>query len=352
MKIWGKITVAIVTLVLCVSAVLFVGCNKKEDTVPTHPVIDNTPHFVLSNPNATESAKRLYDYIGSTYKHNILSGQQESYWTDADSDYEMKYLLETTGKLPAIRGLDFIEDDFANVVTRSKAWAAKGGIVTICWHCSSDFDGGYDDCKGDTLTEAQWTAILTDGTPENTATLAAMDKAGRALLELQTADIPVLWRPFHEFDGDWFWWGKGENASEHFKKLWVMMYDHFTNDLHLNNLIWVLGYSFRGDADNVTYYPGDAYCDIVGGDSYYVIVQGAEERLYNAVYSVVENRKPIAFHEVGLIPTVEELKEVPWAWFMTWHTTYLVEDNDPDDLRDIYNSDYVITLDELPQLYV
>ena len=350
MKIWGKIA-ALLVVVLCLNMALLVGCDKNEDELPITPATDDTPHFVLSNKDATESAKRLYDYIGTTYKHKILSGQQESYWIDSNSDFEMDYLLETTGKLPAIRGLDFIEDDFANVVTRSKAWAAKGGIVTICWHCSSKFDGGYNDCKADELTDAEWDAMLTDGTPENVATLAAMDKAGRALLELQTADIPVLWRPFHEFDGDWFWWSKGDKAAEHFKKLWVMMYDHFTNDLHLNNLIWVLGYSFRGDTDNVDYYPGDEYCDIVGGDSYYTALLGAEERLFDAVYGLIGDRKPITLHEVGYIPTVEELKEVPWTWFMTWHTTYLTQDNKPDELSAVYNSDYVITLDELPPLY-
>lgn len=331
-----------VACVLVATAVLCFGCGKKEEP---------QKHCELSNPNATAEAQRLYDYIWSVYGNKILSGQQESTWMeDGGTEYEMNFLFANTGKYPAIRGLDFIEDDFDGCVERAKAWAERGGIVTICWHCSSDFDGGYDDCKGDTLTEAQWTAILTDGTSEHAATLEAMDKAGIALLELKEAGIPVLWRPFHEFDGYWFWWGKGENASEHFKKLWVMMYEHFTFDLHLDNLIWVLGYSFIG-VENLNYYPGDEYCDIVGGDSYYVALLGAEKRLYDAVYGVVEDRKPIVMHEVGLIPKLEELKQVPWAWFMTWHTTYLTDDNTPEALNALYNSDYVITLDELPDLY-
>ena len=343
MKKFAKILfVMLVVCVLACTAVLCFGCGKKEEPLK---------HYQLSNPNATIEAQRLYDYVWSVSGKKILSGQQESTWMeDGGAEYEMNYLFANTGKYPAIRGFDFIEDDFDGCVARAKAWAERGGIVTICWHCSSDFDGGYNDCKGDTLTEAQWTAMFTEGTPEHTATLEAMDKAGRALLELKEAGIPVLWRPFHEFDGSWFWWGKGKNAPDHFKQLWIMMYNHFVNDLHLDNLIWVLGYSVAGVRCKA-YYPGDEYCDIAGGDSYYVNLNGAEERLYEAVYSAVADRKPLVLHECGLIPTVEEFKEVPWAWFMTWHTNYLTEENTVESLNALYNSNYVITLDELPNLY-
>lgn len=64
-----------------------------------------------------------------------------------------------------------------------------------------------------------------------------MDKVGAALQELQNQGVTVLWRPFHEFDGKWFWWCKG--GPEYFVRLWQLMYRHFTQDLGLNNLIWV-----------------------------------------------------------------------------------------------------------------
>ena len=196
----------------------------------------------LSNPNANETTKKVYAYICEMYENHIISGQQESTWVDGP-DYEMQYLFDATGKLPAMRGLDFMDDDFEGVVERAKEWWAKGGLVTICWHCSSDFTGNYDDSKNDEIIN--WDAVLTKGTPENEAFIENMDHAGQALLELQEAGVTVLWRPFHEFDGQWFWWGKG--GPENFKKLWILMYDHFTNDLGLNNLIWVLGYSHNGE---------------------------------------------------------------------------------------------------------
>lgn len=300
----------------------------------------------LSNANATETTKKVYAYICDTYGNGIISGQQESTWVDG-SEYEMNYIYDITGKYPAMRGLDFMNDDFDGVVDRAVDWWNKGGLVTICWHCGADFADDYDDCKNDEIED--WDLVLTDGTPENKAFIEAMDKAGKALAELQDAGVTVLWRPFHEFDGQWFWWGKG--GEESFKKLWIMMYNHFTNDLELNNLIWVLGYShngtdYKGKPKN--WYPGDEYCDIVGADNYEVDENKAEYRLFKIVNKITKQGKPLILHECGLIPTVEDLKEVPWCSFMAWHTEWLIDTNSKEHLKEIYNSDYVITLDELP----
>lgn len=317
-------------VVLCLVFVLtfLCSCNKKEPS--------------LSNENANETTKNVYSFICQTYKNKIISGQQESTWVDGP-DYEMNYISKATGKLPAMRGLDFMNDDFDGVVERSIEWWNKGGLVTICWHCGPDFTGNYDNCKEDEI--ADWDKVLTKGTEENKAFFNNMDHAGKALAKLQKAGVTVLWRPFHEFDGAWFWWGKG--GAENFKKLWIMMYDHFTNDLGLNNLIWVLGFSHNGEKIK-KWYPGDEYCDIAGADSYDVKENGAEKRLFRAVNRVTGGRKPLIFHECGLIPSEQQLKQTPWASFMAWHTEWLIDTNTKEHLNEIYNSDYVITLDELP----
>lgn len=311
--------------------------------------------FNLNNKNATPETQKVYKYIATTYRNNIITGQQESTWMGSD-DYEIDYIYNTTGEKPAIRGLDFMNDDYNGVVNRAKQWWNQGGIVTICWHCSKNFDKGYNESKvvndstkeiitANCLTAEQWDAVLTEGTPENQAFIAAMDKAGSALQELQKAGVPVLWRPFHEFDGQWFWWGKG--GSERFKKLWIMMYNHYTYDLGLNNLIWVLGYCHNGGENLASWYPGNEYCDIIGADTY--DEEGVEAvKLFNPVKTVCAGTKPMALHECGKIPTLQQLQTSPWGFFMTWHTTYITNDNTASSLKTIYNSDYAITLDELP----
>ncbi|MCI5904906.1 MAG: glycoside hydrolase family 26 protein [Oscillospiraceae bacterium] len=318
--------------------------TTAKTTVTTKASANQSSTQKLSNPNASKEAKALFEYICSTYGNGIISGQQESTWMGSDQ-YEFDYIYKNTGKYPAIRGLDYMNDDFSGVNKRAAAWHDKGGIVTICWHCGSDFSGSWAESMKTEIVD--WNKALTKGTTEYEKLIKGMDKGAAALKELKDKNIPVLWRPFHEFDGAWFWWGKG--GAENFKKLWTIMYDRYTNYWGLDNLIWVLGYSGNGKNYD-SWYPGDKYVDIAGADSY---SDGANGNLYTNVCKVVGDTKPVCFHECGRIPTVEQLKNASakWVWFMTWHTEHITDHNDTKTLKEIYNDDYVITLDELPKLY-
>lgn len=252
-------------------------------------------------------------------------------------DYEMDYILETTGKLPAMRGLDYMNNDFKGVNRRAIEWWNKGGLVTICWHTGVN-GSGYQESLDD---NPDFDKLLTEGTAEYNAMMKSWDEAATALTELRDAGVPVLWRPFHEFDGKWFWWGKGD--SENFVKLWRLMYDKFTNEYGLTNLIWVLGYS--GDV-KTGWYVGDEYCDIIGSDTYDNSTNlKAWKRL-----DALNTNKPMAFHECGNVPGVDKFVQdgCIWSWFMIWHTDH-IKNNNAENLNKVYNDDMVITLDELPE---
>lgn len=252
---------------------------------------------------------------------------------------ELRYIQTVTGKLPAIRGLDYIHDDFEGVNRRAKAWHKKGGIVTICWHWGTPPDGvGYPSSKGTIdLEEA-----LTPGTALHEGMLRQMDQAAAALAKLQKAKVPVLWRPFHEFDGQWFWWGKG--GADAFIRLWRLMYERYTRKWQLHNLIWVLGYCGEFHEG---WYPGDEYVDIVGSDTY---KEGIQEDMYRVLERRFGDRMLICYHENGPMPDPQGLidQKVPWSWFMTWHTIHIRNQNSKEFLRHVYTHDYVITLDKLP----
>ena len=298
----------------------------------------------LSNENAIPNAVKVYEYLKETYGTACITGQMESTWMGS-ADYEMNYIEENTGKLPAIRGLDFMHNDFAGVTKRTQEWWEKGGIPTICWHTGADFSIAYDESKADNIN---WDEAFVPGSETYNALIEGMDRAVPYLQQLEDANVPVLWRPFHELDGGWFWWSKG--GSSNFVKLWQLMYSRYTDYWGLDNLIWVYGYSGNGGG-MADWYPGDDYVDLVGADSYDV---GPNNHLFVECEELAPEGMPIVYHECGTIPTEEELisTETDWLFFMTWHTTWLTDtaSNTVDNLKEIYNSDYFITLDELPDL--
>lgn len=294
----------------------------------------------LTDPLAHPAAQKLFDYLSAISGKGILSGQQECPRDKTRGD-ELSYIKNTSGHLPAILGLDYIENDFEGVNERAIAWHERGGIVTICWHWGIPPHGvGYLSSK----EEVDMEELLTPGTALYQGMLENMDAVARALTVLCKKGIPVLWRPFHEFDGAWFWWGKG--GPEAFKKLWRLMYERFTGMHGLHNLIWVLGYSHEMHEG---WYPGDEYVDIIGGDAY---VEGIHEELFDWIKTVTAKPMPRCLHENGPLPEPGLLaqKKVDWCWFLTWHTIHIHEQNSPDYLRYVYNHPYVITLENLSKL--
>ena len=272
--------------------------------------------YALTNPNADETTKSVYKYLCSRNGETTLSAQQESTWMGS-ADYEMDYIFAHTGKLPAMRGLDYMHDDFAGVNKRAAQWWQQGGLVTICWHTGADFTGEWKDCMESEIGD--WDAVLTPGTAENEAFLAGMDKAGRALLELQEQGVTVLWRPFHEFDGKWFWWGAKDAAT--FKTLWIEMFNEL-KEAGLDNLIWV--WTSCGKDDD--WYPGDAYVDIVARDLYGDKAETCASEF--ATLGSTYGNKIVTLGECGYststkkqIATLSEQNEkgAKWSWFMVWY---------------------------------
>ena len=303
-----------------------------------HNIIESTPK--LTNQGSTPAAVRLYNYLWAMKGKGILSGQQEIPLNSNRSE-ELRYIKDVTGKEPAILGLDYIGNDFAGVNERAKAWHDRGGIVSICWHWGIPPYGlGYLSSK----ESVDLDELLTPGTALHQGFLDNMDQTAAALKQLMEWDVPILWRPFHEFDGKWFWWGKGDGST--FQKLWRAMYERFVEHHGLNNLIWVLGY---GGEKGEGYYPGDAFVDIMGVDCY---SEGIHEDLYHWVLTQTNKKMPLCHHENGPIPEPGLMQErgIDWGWFLTWHTIHIHEQNSRSYLNYVYNHPYVITLDQLPKL--
>lgn len=289
----------------------------------------------LSNRKASKEAKALYKQLLRVHEDGkILSGQM---WAPWGID-EIEYVHNVTGKYPVVRGHDLIhEGSNAREVELMIDWYRRGGIPTLMWHWGAPTKGeGYEQSKM-TIDVAR---CFEEGTPEYKAMWADLERVAGWLEKLKEAQVPVLWRPMHEFDGRWFWYGKG--GGQLFVKLWQTMYDYFTRVRKLDNLIWVLPHS--GNLDK-SYNPGREYYDIVGSDTYSKDEQG---RLYHAIVNIHGDDLLIPLHECGTLPDPDECKRkgTMWMWWMLWHTSHLTEHN-KEELKRIYNHQDVLTLDEM-----
>lgn len=170
--------------------------------------------------------------------------------------------------------------------------------------------------------------VLIPGTRENTVATADVAKLAGYLKLLQDANIPVLFRPFHEAAGayqwTWFWWGN--SGVDVTKDLWKWLHDTLTNDYGLNNLIWVwtANYSYGMDLADVetlqSEYPGDAYVDIVGTDIYKEAMSD-QSAVFNLIQEATNGSKIIALTETGnlLDPDSQFNNNALWSFFMGWY---------------------------------
>jgi beta-glucosidase len=288
--------------------------------------------------NASPESRALLNYIYSQYGKKTLSGQMWSPWAKND---EIQTVFEITGKYPAIRGQDYINEK-ANKHENELAieWWKAGGIPTIMWHWGAPSIGeGYENSK----KEINIDSCFISGTKQYIAMWSDLKRIADHLTELRDANVPVLWRPMHECDGNWFWYGK--QGGERFVKLWKTMFDYFSKERKLNNLIWVVCHTGNPSAE---WDPGKAYYDIAGGDTY---GKGIQAALFNKLKAIHGEAIPIPYHECGTLPDPDECFKngVTWSWWMLWHTSYLYNHN-KDDLKRIYNNDLVITRDKLPNI--
>ena len=171
-----------------------------------------------------------------------------------------------------------------------------------------------------------------------------IDAIAVQLLRLQAAGVPVLWRPLHEAEGGWFWWGAfGPEAC---KALYAIVYQRLTVHHNLRNLIWVW------NSVSPAWYPGDGTVDIVGYDSYPPIGDhGPVSVQYQQLIALVGDKKIVTLPEVGTIPDPDILKlyHADWSYFVTWSGEF-IESNTYNDLafkQRVYNDPTVLKLSDL-----
>ena len=257
-------------------------------------------------------------------------------------------------------GTDYfdISGDYTLVITEDVLKSLQEGGLIIGGHdytavavylenngTALDPNKDYAFYKADTEFDA--TNATVEGTWENKVFTEDLKNAAAYLKLLRDADIPVLWRPFHEAAGGWFWWGK-DAAS--FKSLWIAMFNYFKTE-GLDNLIWV----WTTEGNDADWYPGDQYVDIVGRDVY----NKETADCVSEYTSNAENygNKIVSLSECGTVGLISEqwASGARWSWFMPWYDG-TNEDGSPvvhaDEAwwKDAMSQEFVVSREDLPSM--
>lgn len=343
--------------------------------------------YVPVNENATPEAVQLLSFLYSIQGEYTLTGMHN--FASDISRYD-QVVDSLTGKTPVIWGSDFSfnalgdnQCDFRHcgplnltvpgkrevpceelgfstaqqrqlIVDEAIKKHSEGRIITLMWHCCWPANG--DDCNGNDIwrwadnlpSQEEWEELTTDGTGLNKLWKKQMDGVAVYLKQLQAAGVPVLWRPFHEMNGVWFWWCNkpGDNG---FKKLWISMYNYLTDYHKLNNLLWVWNTNAPrnnpGDEAGpyADYYPGSDYVDVLAADVYHA----DWKQSHHDELVALGKGKIISLGEVGALPSTAVYEEQPqWSWFMPWGYFILNRDN-VKIAKEIYNHPRSINLDKI-----
>lgn len=325
---------------LLMASLAAVSCGNKT-TAPAEDAYPRTPSELRNYLAAvSDSGQVLFGHHDdAVYGHTWVGDEGRS------------DVLETVGEYPAMMSWDLggleIGDSlsldrvpFDRIRAEVARQAARGGVNTFSWHPVRAINGVSDSWN---LTDTTIVARMTTdslGIAEYRAQLRRLADFFNSLTDSTGARIPVIFRPWHEHTGSWFWWGAKFATPDQYKALWHILRDEF-DSAGVDNVLYA--YS----PDRVTTpeqylerYPGDEYVDIMGADVYHF--NGAEGRdeyinVANTTLSIAgqvakEHGKLLAFTETGLesLPIADWytgtllpiLKNHPVSYVVVWRNAH------------------------------
>lgn len=313
------------------------------------------------NPGATQATRNVVNWLAhlpNRVDNRVLSGFFGGYSAWTFSTAQLDGLHTATGQYAGLFGGDYgagwaTDPNPTNLIDFTCNAALKthwnnGGVVTVSVACPSP---GFADGGNLRTHLANFADLLNPATTTGARWRTYLDKMAQGLADLRDAGVPVLWRPFHEMNGNWFWWG-AQDANT-FKSVWIDMYNYFTNTKGLNNLIWVYAPDF-GPGSWTSYYPGAAYVDVVGLDVY--DDNPGTSLTLNAAYNAITGlNKTFVFAEIGP-DTLGSFDYSKWAnafwqkfrkaaYFFAWNDGWAPQANLNASL--LMNDPWVVNLGEI-----
>lgn len=292
-------------------------------------------HHSLSDKNATPETENLYQNLILLQEKGFLFGHQDDLAYGVKWRYEegRSDIKDVTGDYPALYGWDLggIEHQKSNNIDgvpfkKMKNWIKeiydRGGVSTISWHMDNPLTmkNSWD------TTSGSLRSILPNG-EKHQLYLSWLDQAAQFLGNLKGSDgkkIPILYRPFHELTGNWFWWCKNNASAQEFKEIWRFTIHYLRETKKINNLIIVYNTAdFKSKEEFLEYYPGDDVVDVLSFDKYQYTNPVTDSSFITEVQNQlkimndvsVEHQKPMAIAETGY-------EQIPYE---NWWTKTLTE---------------------------
>ena len=317
-------------------AAFMAACAGPRDNSPETPAESLVGHL----QGLVDDGKIMYGH-----QDDLMYGHSWKLEDDA-SEFVQSDVYAVCGKYPAVYGMDLggIEmgwshnldkNDFDNMRAAAVAHHERGGVVKFSWHPRNPLTGGdsWD------VTSDQVVASILPGGEKHEYFMTWLSNAADFMESIKTDDgqtVPLVWRPWHEHTGSWFWWGQNLCTTEQYKALWKMTYDYMTTDRGLTNLVWAYSPGAGELSSAEVYgqrYPGDEYVDLVGFDCYH---SGSREAYMASMKNALdissafasEHGKILAVTETGhetlkdpewwTEVLYEAVKDYPVSYVLTW----------------------------------
>jgi len=281
-------------------------------------------HFLFGqiDKNATKETRNLYQNLKKISKKHILFGHQHALeyghgWSNETNRSDVK---SVTGSHPAVVGIDFsgFSGHSKDEIQKTKevlkknviATYERGGITTVSWHfLNPASEGGF--YWKDSISKPAMSLIKKGGShhEQYKEILKTIADFAHSVKAKDGTLAPMIFRPFHEFDGDWFWWGKPYTSREDFIEVWQFTVSYLRDTLKVHNFIYAFSPDnrFITEATYLERYPGDDYVDLFGMDDYGDFGRDGKYDLDKAVKKLkiisdvaIQKKKLAALTETGL----------------------------------------------------
>lgn len=270
--------------VLLLFVITFFACSTEDlfdANADRNPIIVTAPN-TFADPNLNQEAKALYNKLLDLTQRGIAFGQQQPFGTGNDfpvPDELEQDFFKVTGDHPAIAGFDleliglqsegFFLDEFINRFTQEVVKAHENGsIITISWHFVNPNDFNSDG----SISLNNVVSKMLEAGEYRELFIKRLERAARLfnnLVDSQGKSIPVLFRPWHEMNGNFFFWGEGFRTTNEYIQLWKDTINMLSKDLNVHNLLYVYAPNFvSSSSEYLRNYPGDDFVDMLGVDVY------------------------------------------------------------------------------------